>query len=141
MSNAITRRAALFRIGTSTVAAAGATVPTIIQASVEAENRGRFETPAEYVAAMLAIGWRATAMFHRSDDGTIQRMGVQENAPEDHALKSWPQFQAIQMRVPVQLPIDVHGLNDWWSVVWLYLYENGYRDDVTIRPSNTETRS
>lgn len=128
----ITRRLALFRIGVSTAAATAAAVPAILEAKAEpkTESRKSFETPAEYLAAMQAIGWRPVAMFQRLRDGGVHRMGVAERSPmAEGPLPTREKFHAIQMRTPVQLPMDVHP-GGWWGQVWQSLYDLGFREDV-----------
>lgn len=97
------------------------------------ESRAHFEHPAEYLAAMQAIGWSATASFMRGEDDEIIRMGVNERSSSPEAMqRTWLKFHAIQMRCPVQLPFDVHPHQDWWSRVWQHLYDKGLRKDVTL---------
>lgn len=135
----ITRRLALLRIFSTTATAATtattattATALTITPAEAKQESRGHFKHPAEYVAAMHVIGWRPLAMYQRLEDGTIHRMGVEENGGGRLNIENtWREFHAIQMRMPVQLPWDVHPDQDWWNWVWWYLYDKGEREDVT----------
>lgn len=132
----ITRRLALFRIGASTAVATTAAVPALITPQREREEP--FKHPAEYTAAMEAIGWRPIAMFQRDSDGEILSMGVNErcDGPE-HASRTWLAFHAIQMRSPVQLPMDVHP-GGWWGQVWQFLYDKGLREDVASRQTKAE---
>lgn len=134
----ITRRLALFRIGASSAVATVAATP-LLQQELEArtENRELFKHPAEYLAAMEAIGWRATAMFRHLKDGRIHRMGVNERGPSREAIeRTWPSFHAIQLRSPVQLPFDAHP-GGWWREVWQFLYDRGLREDVGINAEGT----
>lgn len=117
-------RTAEAAVATSAIGATVATKPS--QAS------GPFEHPAEYLAAMQAIGWRATAMYQRLDDGSVHRMGVNERAPSpEFMMEHWGRYHAISMRCPVQLPVDVHPDQHWWKAFWQYLYDKGLREDVT----------
>ena len=121
------RRGFIAAFGLGGVAAATASA-AVTQAK---EETGHFKNPADYLAAMQAIGWRPVAMFQRLDDGTIRRMGVEENAPDpDHVSRTWLKFHVISMRCPVQLPPDVHD-GDWWKAVWHHLYDLGLVQDVT----------
>jgi len=126
----ITRRLALFRIGASTAVATTAAVPALITS--QPESREPFKHPAEYLSAMEAIGWRPIAMYKRDSEGGVSCMGVNErcDGPE-HASRTWLQFHAISMRMPVQLPMDVHP-GGWWGQVWQFLYEKGLRKKVEI---------
>lgn len=130
----ITRRLALFRIGASTAVATAAAVPAILEsrAQPQAESREPFKHPSEYLAAMLAIGWRPVATFQRIEDGGVHCMGVKESAlDEEIILRTWNDFHAIQMRSPVQMPSDCPQ-GDWWKWVWQHLYNQGLREDVTL---------
>jgi hypothetical protein len=131
----LTRRLALFRILAGSTAAAAATTATIVAAPpVEAreESREPFKHPAEYLAAMQAIGWSALAMYQRLPHGEVHRMGVNETAGSQERIENtWTKYHAISMRCPVQLPADVHPDQDWWKAVWHYLYDKGLRQDVT----------
>lgn len=115
-----------------TAAAATATAALAPHKIEPEESKGYFKHPAEYFAAMHAIGWRPLAMYQRCKDGTVHRMGVSENTPAELTVEStWGVFSAIQRRVPVQLAIDAHPDQDWWKWVWQYLYDKGEREDVT----------
>ena len=131
----LTRRLALFRILAGSTVAAAATSATIVTTSpvkAQGESREPFKHPAEYLAAMQAIGWTALAMYQRMPDGVVHRMGVNERAPiPNDTTESWRRYRAISMRCPVQLPADVHPDQDWWKAVWHYLYDRGLRQDVT----------
>lgn len=131
----ITRRLALFRIFAGSTAAVTATTAAVVAAPpVEAreESREPFNHPADYLAAMQAIGWRPVAMYQRMPDGSAHRMGVNELAGgQDNIEKTWNKKHAISMRCPVQLPFDAHPDQDWWKAVWHYLYDKGLRQDVT----------
>ena len=129
----ITRRLALFRIGASSAVATISAAPILVpKADAPPATLGNFKTPAEYVAAMHAIGWQPRAMFHWLPNGGVHCMGVDESAgPGVCASETWSKFHAIQMRCPVQLPTDVHPNQEWWSAVWHHLYDKGMREDVT----------
>lgn len=72
------RRGFLAYLGLAGASTAAATVTVAIAPVPEPEELGRFESPAEYLAAMRAIGWEARAMFHPLPDGSVHRMGVTE---------------------------------------------------------------
>lgn len=120
---------------------ATATAPAIALRTVAAatpaaaapnESEGRFKCPADYLAALQAIGWRPVAMYQRLEDGGVQCMGVGEcGQSEQHMLDTWRKYHAISLRTPTQLPFDVHPKQDWWEQVWHYLYDRGLREDVT----------
>jgi hypothetical protein len=116
----------------ATTAAASVTAITIAPAAAPKEERGRFESPADYLVAMRAIGWEARAMFHPLQDGGVHCMGVHESGgTREHIEATWERFHVIQMRCPVQLPADVHPPKGWWRAVWEHLYDQGLREDVT----------
>jgi len=126
----VSRRWFLGRAAEATIATS-AIVATVAKPA-NANERDPFKYPAEYVAAMHAIGWRPLAMFQRCKDGSIHRMGVEENGGGRLNIENtWREFHAIQMRTPVQLPCDVNPVQDWWKWVWQHLYDNGARQDVT----------
>lgn len=128
----ITRRLALFRIGASSAVSAVATA-SILTAKQEPqqESREHFKTPAEYLAAMHGIGWRALAMYQRLPGGGVHCMGVEETGNDaEHITSTWGRFNAIQLRMPTQRSCDFPP-GDWWGAVWQHLYDNGLRTDVT----------
>lgn len=129
------RRGFLRYLGIAGAAGAGGiTVASAAPAVAVEASRERFKTPLEYLLAMQAIGWTPLAMYQRLPDGGVHCMGVEETCPdEDHCVRTWGQFHAIQMRTPVQLASDVRPLGDWWNAVWHFLYERGLRVDVTPR--------
>lgn len=116
-------------------AATVTTVAVAAPAPKAEEPKGCFEHPAEYVAAMRAIGWMPAAAFIPLEDGGYIKMGVHETADKATIERTWRQFHAISMRAPVQLPFDVHPNQNWWAWVWQYLYDAGFRVDVT--PTDT----
>lgn len=133
MMNATSRRGFLAALG---FAGASAAVPlaaaVVTPTPVIEESKDSFEHPADYLAAMQAIGWSATASFMRDEDDEIIRMGVNERSSSPEEMqRTWRRFHAIQMRCPVQLPFDVHPHQDWWGRVWQHLYDKGLRKDVT----------
>lgn len=119
------------------LAGASATVTAVaVTAKVQEESTGHFTQPAEYVAAMHSIGWSVVAMFHRRDDGSIHRMGVNETWPTEEKMHAtWDKFHAISMRMPVQICADTPQ-KGWWEQVWHYLYDHGFREDVTPTRKN-----
>lgn len=123
------RRNLLFGFGRVAVATVASTaVPEIVEAR---DDDGYFEHPAEYLDAMQAIGYHVVAGFQRLRDGTIHPMGVYEYAPsEDWPDHNWTKFHRVSMRVPIQMAADMPQ-GDWWKSVWKYLYERGFREDVT----------
>jgi len=127
----ITRRLALFRIGASSAVATVAAAPLLTTKPVAAvESRSHFETPAEYLAAMQAIGWKAVAMYRALPTGDVLRMGVKEiGGSERRITETWRAHHAIQMRVPIQRAAELPQ-GDWWRAVWQYLYDKGLREDV-----------
>jgi hypothetical protein len=113
--------------------AATAATAVIVAPAVEVPaSAGHFKHPAEYLAAMQAIGWQPRAMYQRLDDGSAHRMGVNESTtPGVSASETWSQFHAISMRTPIQRPSD-YPAGDWWTDVWQHLYDRGFREDVTL---------
>lgn len=128
----ITRRLALFRIGASSAVSAVATA-SILTTKQEPQQEGRepFKAPAEYLAAMHAIGWKAIALYQRLPGGGVHSMGVEETGNDaEHIISTWHSFHAIQMRAPIQRSSDFPP-GDWWGAVWQHLYDNGFRSEVT----------
>lgn len=68
--NLLTRRLALFRIGTSSAVASAAIAPTLLATKLgpQPESPDHFTHPAEYLAAMKAIGWSPVAMYQMTDE-------------------------------------------------------------------------
>ncbi|WP_024922011.1 MULTISPECIES: hypothetical protein [unclassified Afipia] len=128
----ITRRLALFRIGASSAVSAVATASILTaKQQPQQESREFFKAPAEYVAAMHAIGWKALAMYQRLPGGGVHCMGVEETGGDAERIAStWSRFHAIQMRMPSQRSSDFPP-GEWWGAVWQHLYDNGHRLDVT----------
>lgn len=128
----LTRRLALFRILAGSTAAAAATIVAAPPLEAREESREPFTCPAEYLAAMQAIGWRPVAMYQRMHDGSAHRMGVNETAGnQENIERTWNKKHAISMRCPVQYAVDAHPDQDWWKAVWQHLYDKGLRQDVT----------
>lgn len=113
------------------IAGVSVSAPVAVAVPAPDESKEHFKHPAEYLAAMQAIGWTALAMYQRLDDGSIHRMGVTENASEEVIEATWGKFHAISMRTPVQMAADMPQ-GHWWSWVWQYLYDKGLRKDVTL---------
>lgn len=134
----ITRRLALFRIGASSAIATVAASPLLTTKPVApAESRGHFETPAEYLAAIHAIGWRAVAMYQSLPTGDVLRMGVKEiGGSEQHITETWREHHVIQMRMPIQRSADLPQ-GDWWKSVWQHLYDTGLREVVGEEATTT----
>ena len=132
-----TRRNLLFGFGRCAIAAtASMAAPVTVEA--RDDDGGHFEHPSEYLAALQAIGWQARAMYQRLEGGRVHRMGVHEDAPsEDWLQETWGKYHAISMRMPIQMAADMPQ-GDWWERVWEYLYERGFREDVT--PPKLATR-
>ena len=119
-------------------ASATASAVAIMQPKPQEESQAPFDHPAEYLAAMQAIGWRPVAMYQRCADGSIRQMGVAEHARDRAAIhETLPKFHAIQMRAPVRRPADMPQ-NDWWKRVWSHLYDQGMREDVMLARSEGE---
>lgn len=127
----ITRRLALLRIGASSAVATVAAAPLAAKSEAPAKSQGHFETPADYLAAMHAIGWKAVAMYQRLPSGDVLRMGVEEiGGSQKHITETWRAHHAIQMRMPIQRAGDLPQ-GDRWRAVWEYLYDKGLREDVS----------
>ena len=116
----------------SALGVAAAAMPSLAATPAEPkESKGHFTHPAEYLAAMQAIGWRPLAMYQRLEGGGVHCMGVAEyGGNEVSILKTWDKFHAISMRAPTQRPADLPQ-GDWWKWVWRYLYDKELREDVT----------
>jgi hypothetical protein len=76
-------------------------------------------TPAQYLAAMNAIGWRAVASCH---DGVP--VHVIEYAPEGHSNIS--DFWAIQQRID-------NSSGEFWKRTSRFLYDQGLREEMIKR--------
>lgn len=112
-------------------ATATASAAAIVQPKPVEESRAPFKHPAEYLATMQSIGWKAVASYALQADGSVRPMGVNEFAPDRRMHhETWTKFHAIQMRTPVQWASDMPQ-DDWWKRVWRYLYDKGLREDVT----------
>lgn len=121
------RRGFLAYLGLAGATAAVTTAATVTVAAKASD--GHFKHPADYLAAMLAIGIRPTAVFQRLSDGSIVSLGVSDPiipSPE-WVAKHWREFHAISMRMPVRMAHD-RPQGEWWSSVWQYLYDKGLRE-------------
>lgn len=94
------------------------------------ESRASFEHPAEYLAAMQAIGWRVYAAYRVGADGSVDMMGVYESANQEITHALWQQYHAIQIRIPVNY---ARGGSQpvWRKRVEAYLHERGLSENIT----------
>ena len=98
--NSLTRRATFALAALIATPAVTSAVPSLAaKPAVPEENNGYFNHPAEYLAAMQAIGWRPVAMYQRLEGGGVHRMGVAEYGGDEASIqKSWVKHHAISMR-------------------------------------------
>lgn len=123
------RRSLLSALG---IAAAVPAAPVVVSLAAKAEEpEGSFTHPADYLAEMQKIGMRPVTGFHRLPGGGIHRMGVIERAINDEEFyRNQSAFRRIQLRCPVQMAVDMPQ-GDWWNWVAQYLYDKGFREDLT----------
>jgi hypothetical protein len=136
MSTPVSRRFALFRIGS--VAAAAATAPAAVTAATPAVATGPL-TPDQYIRELATVSHRIVAGFHYKADGAIHRMGCFEYGPDPkvpvsdaEARRVRDGFTAIRRR---------SGWHDraWSDAVWERLWELGRRED--LRPLKKSVQS
>ena len=124
MSSPITRRIALFRIGTSAVAA---TATAAIAAPTAAPEETGPITPDEFLTALTAIGWRHVAGFHFTKAGGVHRMGVIEYY--DHEARASTKAADEIERIRLMQRVGKSG-PDFWQRVGDRLWDLGKRENV-----------
>ena len=137
MTATISRRFALFRIGSA--AAAAATVATIKPAAATVTPQDDLTpfTPTQYIDAQVARGWTVAAGFYYRKDGGIKKMMVIERMPENYwqgtaaeVLRRHHEHNLIGLRV---------GSPHLFDAVWAILWERGFRENVCPHMPNGQS--